>query len=455
MIVGLRRAVAPAYLFLCLLLGGSGQGAWGNALLQLLAVALIAWALIERRSEGWPSELRPLLLIIALVIGIVLLHLIPLPAYLWQALPGRQPVSDGLGLLGLPAGAMPLSLAPYASLASLLSFLPPLGMVAAIVGLRAYSAGSLAAALVLGAVAGVLLGIMQMTSPVPEASPWYFYRHTNFGVPTGFFANGNHMAALLVVILPFIAALGGTARDRAKDVRLRWATLALVGGGLLIVVLGLVLSGSLAGYGLGVPTALASVAMVLGRRWRFGRGGAIAIGLVGMAAVAFLMTRPVQSRLGNLGADVSVASRQTILAESAELARQYMPAGSGLGTFAAVYRMNEDPAKVDRTYVNHAHNDYVELAIELGLAGVLLILLFLSWWAVTVTHMLKSPAASPFAHASAIATAALLLHSLVDFPLRTAALSTVFAMCLALIMVCRRGPASAGDLRPPRHLVVP
>ena len=32
----LREAVVPAYLFLCLLLGGSSQGAWSNLVLQLL-----------------------------------------------------------------------------------------------------------------------------------------------------------------------------------------------------------------------------------------------------------------------------------------------------------------------------------------------------------------------------------------------------------------------------------
>ena len=79
-------------------------------------------------------------------------------------------------------------------------------------------------------------------------------------------------------------------------------------------------------------------------------------------------------------------------------------AGSGLGTFEKVYRMAEDPAKVDRYYVNHAHDDYLELAVETGLPGIILMLLFLGWWGRSVWRMLKSPAADQFAMAGAIAS---------------------------------------------------
>jgi len=38
-----RDAAVPAYLFACLIAGGSAQGLWNNAALQLLGVALIGW----------------------------------------------------------------------------------------------------------------------------------------------------------------------------------------------------------------------------------------------------------------------------------------------------------------------------------------------------------------------------------------------------------------------------
>jgi O-antigen ligase len=449
MIEKLRSAVAPAYLFLCLLLGGSAQGVWANAILRLAAIGIIAWALIARREELLSRPVRQLLALVGLALMLIAIQLVPLPASIWEALPGREHLLEGYRLLGVEPGPQALSLGPYDSIATLLALLPPLGMLAAMIGLRSYSASWLAVALVTGTIAGVLLGILQVTSADPMASRWYFYQQSNFGVATGFFANSNHMAGLLLVSVPFIAALGATVRERSKDVRLRFAALALVAGGLVVVVIGIVLNGSLAGYGLGLPVVLASFLMLFGAHTRLGRRAALGIGIAGLVAVALLWSTPVSR-----GAATSVSSRQVILSNSVGLVREYGVLGSGLGTFEKVYRMSEDPAKVDRYYVNHAHNDYLEVAIETGLPGIVLMLLFLVWWCRQVLRMLRSPAADEFAIAGAIASAALLLHSVVDYPLRTAAMSVVFAMCLVLIVQSRRSARSDFDLRPTRHLVV-
>ena len=40
----LRESVAPIMLFLALVLGGSAQGIWVNAALQVMAVLVLAWA---------------------------------------------------------------------------------------------------------------------------------------------------------------------------------------------------------------------------------------------------------------------------------------------------------------------------------------------------------------------------------------------------------------------------
>jgi O-antigen ligase len=449
MINKLRPAVAPIYLFLCLLAGGSAQGVWPNAALRLAAIVIIAWALIARREEPLPRPVKQLLGLIGLALALAAIQLVPLPVSIWSALPGRENLLNGYRLLEIAPGPLPLSLAPYESLATVLALLPAMGMLAAMIGLRGYSAASLAAALILGTVAGVLLGILQASSANPLTSSWYLYRQSNFGVATGFFANSNHMASLLLVCIPFIAALGATVRERAKDVRLRSAALALVGGGLVVIVLGLILNGSLAGYGLGLPVVMASLLMLFGARSGVALGGVVLIGLASLAALALLWSSPVSQ-----GAATSVSSRQAILANSVELIREYAPAGSGLGTFEQVYRMGENPAQVDRYYVNHAHDDYLELAIETGVPGIVLMLLFLVWWGRSVWRMLSSPAADHFAVAGAIASAAILLHSAVDYPLRTAAMSAVFAVCIALILQSRRTAHSDSDLRAVRHLVV-
>lgn len=449
-----RPVVAPAYLFLCLLLGGSPQGAWGNAILQLLAIAIIAWALLERGEEGLSRPAKQLLAIAVLAVLLVLIQLVPLPATVWAGLPGREFVARGFELLGVAPSAMPISLSPYDSLATLVALLPPLGMLAATLILRAYSTIWLATALIAGAIAGVLLGILQVSSPFPEQSPWYIYRISNFGVATGFFANSNHMASLLLVTIPFLAAAGATLRGQTKDVRLRSAGLAVASSGLVLAILGLILNQSLAGYGLGVPVVLASLLILFGVSKRWAGAALLVIGLAGVAAIALLWTSPIGNPLDDFGASTSVTSRRHIAAKSLDLASELAPVGSGLGTYPKLYQQKEDPAEVDRFYVNHAHNDYLELAVETGLPGILLILVFLFWWGRAVAGMLRSPASDQFALAGAVASAATLMHSMVDYPLRTGAIGAVFAMSLSLVLRSRRTAHSDKDLRPVRHLVV-
>ena len=83
--------------------------------------------------------------------------------------------------------------------------------------------------------------------------------------------------------------------------------------------------------------------------------------------------------------------------------------------------------------MNHVHGDYIEIVLETGAAGFLLILLFLIWWARRVAAIWGSEDKDVFARAATIASAAILAHSVVDYPLRTAAISAIFAMCCALM----------------------
>ena len=122
-----------------------------------------------------------------------------------------------------------------------------------------------------------------------------------------------------------------------------------------------------------------------------------------------------------------------------------MPWGAGLGSFRSVYQLYESRDQISTTYVIHAHNDYVELALELGVAGILLIVAFLVWYGRAVWRAWRHTDGGIYARAASIVTAAILVHSLVDFPLRTAAISAAFAMCLALLV--ERRPQAARNRR--------
>ena len=447
----LKPAVIPLYIFLCLLIGGSAQGRWGYALLQLLAIGILAWAALTREPTELTAAGKRLFLIAAAVLALFAIQLVPLPPAIWTQLPGRGFVAEGYGLLGLGLPWQPISLAPYDTLTTAMTLLPPIAVLAGMLRLGAFKEDWLVAALLAGACASVVTGTLQVTS---GGTSWYFYRFSNFGAAAGFFANSNHMAALLLVGVPFLAATAASRWRRLRDIQARPLIVALALGAAAVLGVGILVNGSFAVLLLGAPVAAATAIMVLKpspRRMRLGFllaalllvAGAIAIGFAGRAGAG-------------AGNETSIETRAAIWSESVEAIGDHWLGGTGIGTFGQVYRRYENPATIDRFFVNHAHNDYLEIALETGLPGMLLLVGFFAWWAGRAVHAWRSSTATHYMKAASIASATLLLHSFVDFPLRTAALSSVMAMCLALMAEARgtRRPPKPDGSRPARHVTL-
>ncbi|GAA3890136.1 O-antigen ligase [Sphingomonas limnosediminicola] len=448
-----REAVAPLYLLACLIAGGSAQGAWANMVLQLVGIAILAWAAVAHVDQPLIPAARQLLILTAITVAVILVQLVPLPPSIWMNMGGRAPIAAGFRTLGLAPPAMPVSLTPYGSVSSLLALIPPLAMFAAIVRLKAYRTRWLTAALLLGTVGGILLGVLQLSATDAAASPWYLYAQSSFGVATGFFANGNHMAILLVVSLPFLAALLGSARGGDRQLNSALVTIATALA--IVIVVGIAINRSLAGIGLAFPVLAASALLVLPKRSSMRRLALVLAGLLVIGAVGVLATSSTNGP--EWGSDVSgsVHSRREMLDTSVEMTRDFMPWGSGLGSYRQVYQLYEQRTYVTDTYVIHAHDDYLEIAVELGVAGILLMCLFLAWWGRVVFRAWRYRDAGAYGRAASIASAAILIHSSVDFPLRTAAIAVTFAMCLALLIERRASKAdNREDLRPTRHVIV-
>ena len=447
----LRSAIIPAYILLCIVLGGSVQGIWGNMILQLLGIAIIAWSLLTAESLRPPRAAKPLFAIAGATVALLLVQLVPLPPHLWQAVPGREPIVAGFELLGQLSPWLPLSLAPYETIAAAMTLIPPIAVLIGMVVARAYRPGWLLLAILAGTLAAVLLGALQVSSASPIQSPWYLYRRTNHGAAVGFFANSNHMGSLLVVSLAFLAAFVVSLRARAQNEKSASAVLLLAVAGLVTLIVGVALNGSLAALLLGLPVAAISFALFLPQRRRL-RFPVLAVALASVAAVSVVYISPLQDRLAPSKA-TSFESRQKFWSNGVSAIGDHWLVGSGVGTFPDIYHRYEDKAAVSRTFVNHAHNDYLEIALETGVPGVLLMLSFLVWWIGRASAVWRSPAADRFAQAATIASAAILTHSLVDYPLRTAALAAIFAACLAMMVQPRfRDPEAPQDLWPTRHL---
>jgi len=139
------------------------------------------------------------------------------------------------------------------------------------------------------------------------------------------------------------------------------------------------------------------------------------------------------SMLKDPTADNVAGFRLHIAQDSLPLILAHPMIGSGLGTFAHVFPRYQ--SFYSDFNVNFAHNDYVQFAVEMGLAGILLLA-----WAFVVFFQRALDEIAEWARSTdtAIRLAALtgcvgiLVHSLSDFNLHIPANAMLFLVCAAL-----------------------
>ena len=416
------------YIALCLLVGGSSASAIiPNLVLQLVAVILLVVALVAADGTA-PAKPQPFLRAALIVFAAVaVLQFLPLPPSVWGALPGRGFVAEGFDLLAMEHPWLNLSLAPYNSLASLAWLLPALAAGVIAGRLLDLKSERIAAVIVAVAVLTVPLAAVQFVGG--QASGWYLYPHS-FGQGAGFFSNGNHQGTFLLVAIAMVAALSAhfTNRPGHETGGLR----LFFGLVLLVLVAGVIMTGSMAAIGLLLVVLPASFLIMTPRIVLPGPWVLLAGGLTGLVLVVTL-TYLGGEQAGSALAKEGPMSRAGIAATTLTAAWSYFPFGSGIGTFDAVYRMFEDPTQVTTTFINHAHNDYLEILLETGLPGLVGVVLFLVWWTRRSLVLWTGERKHYFALAASLSVGVVLVHSIVDYPLRTAAVSVLFALCVALM----------------------
>ena len=453
----LRNAPATAFLLLAILLGGAsgqGAGAIANGVLQIVSLIIILFCAWKGRRAETAPEARPLIWLGLLFLLLILLSLIPLPAAVWQGLPGRELAARGLALLDLDDQSLPHSLTPQRSLASLLWLLPP--AAAFLLVLRTHDEGRqlLVGGIIIAALLMVGLGVAQLLSGPLGLRP---YKITNPGLAVGMFANANHFATFLLCALPFsgyLAARGVRRGTKAK--KMSGLTLGVTTG--LFLAFGVVSIGSLAGYGLLLITA-AAAALIYRRAaaGALGWGWLASVGALFLLFLGLAMAGPLQEQAITGKLTDQRTSRKVMAATTVEIIKDTFPAGTGLGSFPQVYRTYEDEHTVGKELVNHAHNDYLEFVMELGLPAGLLMLAFILWWGNRTLEVWRSSSkGADLGRAGSVVVLVVLLHSLVDYPVRTSAIAVFVAVACALMIPIkareRRRSAEEGSTAPVRHL---
>ena len=406
------RGISGPFRAMCLLLALAfllGGGARGDiqslVVLRPCAILLLFYGL-ARLDRSQIAANRFVLASALLVLLLLGLHLVPLPPGVWGALPGRDLVREIDQVAGLGAVWRSFSLAPDATLNALFAALVPCAALMLGVQLDARERRMLIWPVLLFGGLSALLGIAQLSGP-PDG-PLYFYRVTNNGAAVGLFSNRNHQALLLATLLPVLAVW---AMDRASGGRRSSfrALLAVLAG--VAVILLILVTGSRAGLLLGacalllVPLIALLAALAI---WR-GRGLAWER-LLGTAA----------------GDDIRFAIAPTVLG----LIRSYMPLGSGLGSFERVFQMHEPDALLRPNYANHAHNDWLELALTGGIPALLLLAAALVAYAIRGRSLfgpaLAGCADLPLARLGMAVVALAAIASLGDYPLRVPSLACFF-----------------------------
>lgn len=421
-------------LFFACLFGG-GQGFFGDVIAQLAAIFLLAVCLFNRESElhrASTTKKRLVYAFIAIVFLVPVLQLYPWQASGAYALKMQQDMLQA----GVPLSGISLH-KTYGAERALFFLLPACALFIATLQLSWVYRQRVLMALGVIVLLNILLGFAQLAQGIN--SPLRLYAITNTFEAVGFFANRNHFASLLAMCLPLIIAATAWWAHLRFSRQLK-SPILIIGGAIfcILIILAIAVSRSRAGLLLGMLgfVLMLPALFALPRQPGFKRllGVIVVVGALASIQFAFvgLMKRADQGIIDDTRTEMTLTS--------IEAGKAFAPMGSGLGTFRDAYQPFELKAgNLENTLTNHAHNDYAELWMETGYPGLFAIgtfwLLFLIvgfrlWYrqkqGATVDILLS--------RAAWIGALLVLLHSYVDYPLRTTANASVFAVLLALAL---------------------
>lgn len=444
----MRTAIAVVMVMVGLVLGGGGtSNPHTELVLQGFAAALIAaWIVAPGRAPRRVA--RPLVVIAVLAIALPLIQLIPLPPSVWHALPGRELEVASLALVGKDMAWMPLSITPPQTFAVVLAMVPPIAMMWFVASLDDEGRASVLGGIVVVTLASALLGVLQLASPFGHTPSFYSYIHRGWVI--GFQASRNAEVDVLLIGLLAATALYalGAKRSTATSAGSYTTGLPIYATVAAILLSAAVLTGSRGGIVL-IPAVILFALLMLRNGSLFARRTLIAVMItvfVGVSAAWLLRDNAVLDKVGARFA-VDGDFRTELWTDTLFAIHQYWPVGGGMGGFVQLMTPVERLEVVDPTLPSRAHNDYLELVLESGAIGPVIlaiiaaILLFLAFkaWRNGGIHRLQT-------HFAVAAFFVIAAHSLVDYPLRSMALAMLVATAAGLLSR-ERDPAAGHGTR--------
>ena len=421
-----------ALLLACFWLGGSARADVGALMiLRPLAIVLLGFGLVRLTMDD--IRAHAFVFFMAFVIlGILLLQLVPLPPVMWHALPGRDLVREIDEVAALGGVWRPFSLVPSGTRNAFFAALVPFAALVLGSQLSDRARRLLLPVILLAIGLTAIIGLLQTLGPADGLL--YFYPITNNGASVGVFANRNHQAVLLAAALPMLWVLLSQNRfQRYLGVLLGIfiGLLVLVTGsrsGLLCAILGLL--------------ALPFLCVKSDERSQKSAGQLLRVAhwvvLVGLAltfvAFALWLDRAIAwERLRESTAESEW--RLAAFPVVRDMIMQYFPAGGGAGSFVELYQRSEPDALLTNAYFNHAHNDWMEVLITDGIAGLAILLGAVFAYCRGVKRALASglfprDRGEQYQRLGLVVVALLAFASISDYPLRTPFLACVFVLAV-------------------------
>jgi O-antigen ligase len=434
--------------------GSNHAWAWAVMEVWIFSLALFwLWQYLRGQTQFTPVFYKaiPILVVWLVWLIYVIFQIIPLPYFLVELL---SPQAAEVYAFTNPS-LITLSVDPYntgVGLLKSLSYVLLFTLTLLIVNSRTR--------LLWVAYALVFSGLFQavyatlMTSYGLEYGAFFQEKIHNRGLATGTFINRNHLAGYLEMCLSvgiglLIAQLGqGTQdanlRERVVGV-LAWilSPKMLLRLSLVFMVIALVMTRSRMGNTAFFASMMIAGAIALSLSRHANR--ATVILLVSLIVIDIFIVgswfglEKVKERL--VETNMTAEARDEVNVDILPYWQDYFLTGSGLGSFYTTFPRYQSPEV--EGYYDHAHNDYLEVATETGIIGLLLlgIAVLLTIAVVLDTQYRRhSPLNRGIAFAATMAITALLIHSTVDFNLQIPANGATFMLILALAWVARYLP---------------
>ncbi|MCQ8871226.1 O-antigen ligase family protein [Mesorhizobium sp. LMG17149] len=398
-----EKYLVGSVLFLSVLIGGgTASGLYTEAVIEVAAIVAAA-AIFSRPSEhGIP---RSALWLLALGLAVFCFQIVPLPAALLSGL--RPEVLLANPWLSGETGLRFVSVGVGRTIECLLYFVAMAAFFLSVTRLRPDQVYGLLPFFLMGVICNGLAAAIQYSLSDTVAIQGLL----PFTINAGLFANQNHFSALLFVSIPFVVYYG-LFRGHLLSGSL----------GLITLLLLLLAAGSRAGILIGLAITIISV-VFLSARSRLGGYGIPAV-FIGLSLYTIGAWTKIDAEVVDPAFGRAEFARTTIAGIEENWAT-----GVGFGSFPKVYQIYEKGEMIFKPYVNHAHNDYLELALEGGAPVVFLV----AAYSILLFAFSLAARRDPLQKMAFLSVSFLLVHSLVDYPMRTAALAMTFAYMNGII----------------------